>query len=85
MTLAGMNESGVIELGPLGEMGGCQSWFRCGEHHLVQAFVEACDRYNDAGKKCQAEKYRPTLPAVFIARIVHFIELRFMGSRPAIT
>ena len=85
MTLAGMNESGIIELRPLGEIGTCQSWFGCGEHHLVQALVEACDRDNDADKKCQAEKYVPSLPAVFIARIVHGIELRFMGSRPAIT
>jgi hypothetical protein len=85
MTLAGMNESGIVEFRPLNDIGVCQSWFGCGEHHLVQAFVEACDRYNDADKKCQAEQYRPRLPAVFIARIVHFIELRFMGSRPAIT
>ena len=55
MTLAGMNESGIVEFRPLNDIGVCQNWFGCGEHHLVQAFVEACDRYNDADKKCQAE------------------------------
>lgn len=85
MTLAGMNESGIVELRPLGDIGVYQGWSRCGEHHLVQAFAEASNRNNYAGKKCQTEKYEPSLPAIFVARIVHLIELRFIGSRPAIT